>query len=246
MIALALVLLATLAVPSLLRDPGERVRALSERYREHLLERRPDLAVRWRVRGARHELAVIDEATLDRDAATVAVLIAETQAIAAAGLDPVSASLKRMLEARLQEEQAQVAAGGTLRYEPMAWVRLLRGTLEGVVASPRRSPCQRAATMTPILSAAPELLRAASIVVREPWADPALRDSLEVTQRWLREALPAIALDCRDPLRLGAFVQADTLALQALGRFGAYFLADTTFDDPAPGDRRSPRGAAGR
>lgn len=242
----ALLLTAALTSPALPRDPAERVRALGERYREHLLEHRPDLALRWGVQGARPRLEPLTEATLERDAAIVAALQAEVAELGSAPLDAEHASLVRMLAGRLAEEQAQVGEGGELWREPFAWVRLLRGTLERALAEARRSPCERAQLMTPLLASAPELWRGASIVMRGPAGGPGLRDSLESARQWLREELPPLALACRDAPRLGLFVQADSLAIRALERYGAFLLGDPSF---APGRRTAEpdsRGAAGR
>lgn len=242
----ALLLIAALAAPAPPADPAARVRALGERYREHLLERRPDLAVRWRVQGARHALAPITEATLARDAAWLASLRAEVEAVPAAALDPASASLLRMLAGRLAEEEAQSGAGGILHRDPFAWVRLLRDLAADAADADRRSPCQRAQALAPVLERAPELWRSASIVMRGPAPAEGLRDSLHAARQWLRDELPARVLDCRDPLVLGAFVRADSQAVYALGVYGAFVLGDSAFATPRIGERRSERGAVGR
>ncbi len=245
-LAPALLLLAALAANALPREPAERVRALGERYRAHLLAHRPDLALRWRLNGARAQWAPVSAATLRRDAAIVAALRAEAEAVDAAALDAESASLHRMLTSRLAEEEAQSAPGGALWRDPLAWVGMLRDLVAGAVDDARRSACQRTQAVTPVLRAAPELMRAATLVIGGPADREGLRDSLESARHWLRAGLPALALECRDPARLGDFVRADSLAVQALGDFGAFVLADTTFNGPARVGRRSVRGAAGR
>ena len=242
----ALLLAAALASPALPRDPAERVRALGERYREHLLEHRPDLALRWGVQGAKPRLEPLTEATLGRDAAIVAALQAEVAELGAAPLDAEHASLVRMLTGRLEEEQAQVGEGGELWRDPLAWVRLLRGTLERALAEAKRGPCDRAQLMAPLLASAPELWRGASIVMRGPTEAPGLRDSLDAARQWLREELPPQALTCRDAPRLGAFVQADSLAIRALERYGAFLLGDPSFGSGPRSTRLDSRGAAGR
>lgn len=242
-LALVLMLHSASAVAAPAAEPAARVRALVDRYREHLLAHRPDLAMRWAVEGARPRLEPLSEVTLVRDAAFTAELAHEIDAVPAARLDPENASLHRMLAGRVAEERAQV---GELRRDPLAWVRLVRTAIESATAAPKRTPCDRAQAMATLLGSAPELWRGAAIVLREPSTEPALADSLAATRQWMREALPPLALDCRDAVRLGNFVQADSLAVRALETLATFVLADSTFATARVSNGRSPRGAAGR
>jgi len=245
-LALALTFASVAVGAALPADPAARVRVLGERYREHLLAHRPDLAARWSVDGARLAIAPLTEVTLARDARFTADLAREVEAVPVAKLDAESASLHRMLMGRLAEERAQVAEQGTLRRDAFAWVKLVRDVADHALAAPRSQPCDRASALAGLLRATPELWRGAVVVLREPTPGSALADSLAAARQWLRGSLSPHVLDCRDALRLGAFVQADSQAVQALETFATFMLADSTFATPRGSEARSPRGAAGR
>ncbi len=243
LLALALMLASASAVAAPAAEPAARVRALTERYRSHLLSHRPDLAMRWGLDGARPAIAPLTEATLERDARMLEGLAQDIAAVPVAQLDAESASLHRMLAGRVEDEADQIRA---LRHDAFAWVRLLRDAVEHALSAGKRLPCDQAHVAAPLLRSAPELWRGALVVLRAPAPTPALAESLVAARQWLREALPPRVLDCRDALRLGAFVQADSQAVMALESLATFALGDSAFATPRVPHGRSPRGAAGR
>jgi hypothetical protein len=229
---LTLLVVGLLAAAPMPATPGTEaaIRALADRYREHLVERRPDLAWRWGVPGTRPRLPWFSASALRRDAARVDSLHAAVLALDSAGLDLEYAARRRMLLLRTTDERVQLAA---LTHEPLAWSALVTDLVHAQLARPGAKPCDHARRLLPVLAASPELWRSASIVLGAPMPSPARRDSLAAAARVLRERLPAAVGGCREPQTLAAFARADTAALAALARFAGFVLGDT-LRGPAP------------
>jgi uncharacterized protein (DUF885 family) len=210
------------------RTPGSLLHAAATRYQAHLLMARPDLASRAGRTDADDRLEPVTEATLDRDATELAAIEG-----ALAGIDPAALGARDRatldtLRLRANRE-ADALRAGTWRTNPDAYLALAHDAPLEAATRPRVSACERARRASARLRVLPELLRAAEVNLREARDF----DRGAAVARWraammdLRLELPRRFDDCHDAGRYAAFVEADTLALDAMTRF-ARFLGGNT------------------
>jgi len=198
-------------------DAGAVLRGAEREYREHLLRARPDLATRFRVRGADARLVPVTEATLAADSLWLERLAARLAAIDRAALGPATAARLDTLRARVEAERAPYASGAWRR-DPAAYLALGPGAVLAAAAAPGAGACTRAKHAAARLRALPEVLRSARVTLAAaPLADTSAAPWLAAMDS-LR-ALPARLAACRDPAREADLVEADTLALEACARF---------------------------
>jgi hypothetical protein len=216
--------------------PAARLADAERRYASHLLADRPDLASREGARRADGRLEPVTEATLQRDAGLLAALADSLAAIDGATLGARDRARLDTLRVRVAHEREPLVSGAW-RCDPSRYLALAVDAPLASARRPRTSACDRARLATGRLRMVPEVLRAAQVNLegaaigdREAAAAP-WRGAMQV----LRDSLPDLFSDCREPERFARFVEADTLALEAMGRFTRFLLE-------APAAPRAPAG----
>ena len=205
--------------------PAARLHAAAARYRRHLLSERPDLASRAGLERADSRLEPVTEATLGRDAATLSALGESLATLDTATLARRDRATLDTLRARVGRELAPLR-DGTWRSDPAIYLGLAHDAPLESARRARRSPCERARRTAGRLRGVPETLRAAEVALR----GARIADPEAEAARWrvamldLRVTLPALFSDCHEGERYAAFVEADTLALEAMGRFTRFLL----------------------
>jgi len=221
------VLLAAAALAAAAPGDDARLRALEERYRQHLLVERPDLGSRFGIERADEQLVPLTTPSLERDAALLAALSDSLGTIRRDALAPARRAALDSLAAHVAFERAPLLAGRWQR-EAAPYAELVDSAVFDAATRRKVVACARMRRALQRLRSVPELLRAAEITLRAGAVtdrDTALAHLASLQQR-LRVALPALSLACHEADRNADLVEADTLALVATRRF-AGFLAES-------------------
>lgn len=230
MLLLATMLFALLCCTGATRErTHEPLRRVQRGFDAWLLEARPDLATRYGLPHAETRLEPVTALSLATARATLSPLRDSLVHIERGALGPRGAAAYDSLAARIEREWSAIERDTWTR-EPAAYVPLTVGAVLDVALAPRVTPCERARRALKRLRRVPEVLRAAQVQLRSAHDF----DRERTLAAWdagllaLRADAPAAVQGCREPGRNADFVEADSLALDAIVRFVRYVREDLT------------------
>jgi len=189
---------------------------LVSRYEALLAIHRPDLAQRYALPARSVPFVPLNEATIDKHAAELRFLLAAVDSIGHG--DGARADT---LRARIARELDETAAGGALRRDALLWLDIVAAAASTPFESGPALGCDRTHRAALHLSAVPEALRGAAVLMHgaNP-PDPQVFESrLASLEGLLRRDLPARTDACKEGRRLAEFAEADTLAAASLNVF---------------------------
>ena len=202
-------------------DADARMARLSQRFLDGWLERRPQLATRLGLHRWDDRLVPVSEASVAADLAWLAGIDRELAAIPRGALSFERAQEAEVLAARVRRERLELAGVQRWRQDPGWYLDMIAGGIQSLVERQAASPCDRAHALIGRLTMVPEVLRAATINLRDP-----VRIEVEAAlPRYgalialYRGPVAQLALACHDTREQGAFGEADSAAIAAIERF---------------------------
>jgi len=195
------------------------VRWLEDAYYDHLVRDRPDLATRAGLRGSESALVPVTEASIAEDDSALSDLEARIARVDRAALEPDGLARLDSLRARVARERAPYLSGAW-RNDPSVYFALAPGAVLDVATLPHATACTRARHAERRLRMVPEVLRSARVNLGHS-VPPVGSDDAAL---WLAaidslRAIPDRLESCRDSQRQAGLIEADSLAIEALGRF---------------------------
>ena len=187
---------------------------LESRYAPLAWRHRPDLAEQWGLAPYSVRFQGLDEASLDAHHRELRRLLSAADTLPAG---PRADSLR----AHLRRDLAEAAPGGVLRRDALVWLDIVAAAARAPFALGSVHGCDRTRRATLQLTAIPEALRAAIVLLRgSSHPDPTqLEARLAGVERLLRDDLPKRTEACKESRRLAEFVEADSLAAASLAQF---------------------------
>ena len=150
-----------------------------------------------------------------------------------AGLAPAAppaapADERALLAAAVERDLVELEVLRPFQRDPGAYLTLLATSVETALLRSSGSPCARLQRAARRLAAAPEVLRAARLNLKDP---PRILVELAIERgagvlRFLREAVPRTTAGCRSTRLQADLAQADTTAVRAIEGFLDYLEQD--------------------
>jgi uncharacterized protein (DUF885 family) len=202
--------------------------SLGERYIQHELATRPQLATRLGIHDHDDRLIPVTGVSLAEDAQWTRQLQGEIQKIPRAALSPERQLEYDLLRARLAGDLLEIETLKPFEHDPSAYLELVAGSIQSLLQRDFASPCRRLHAVSRRLRQVPEVLRAARINLRQPsrLATEVAIEQYAGVLRLDREGIGALSARCKDPALQGDVAEADSVALRAVEDFIRYLRRD--------------------
>jgi uncharacterized protein (DUF885 family) len=220
-LALALGLALGIAGPLFADTQDERLVKLGDEFLDGWLTRHPELATRLGLHGWDSKLVPVTQASVESDVQWLREMRARLRAIPIGELSFERAQEHDLLMARIERERIDLEEVRSWERNPGYYLDLVAGSVLAVLERDYSSPCERVILATRRLKQVPEVLRAARVNLKDP---PRLYTEVAIAQfagalDFYRTTIPALTVECREPLLHGDLAEADSLAVHAVQEF---------------------------
>jgi hypothetical protein len=227
-LALALGLALGIAGPLFADTPDEGLVKLGDEFLDGWLTRHPQLATRLGLHGWDSKLVPVTQASVASDVQWLREMRARVRAIPIGELSFERAQEHDLLMARIERERIDLEEVRSWERNPGYYLDLVAGSVLAVLERDYSSPCERVSLATRRLRQVPEVLRAARVNLKDP---PRLYTEVAIAQfagalDFYRTTIPALTVECREPLLHGDLAEADSLAVHAVQEFLEELRAD--------------------
>jgi uncharacterized protein (DUF885 family) len=205
-----------------------RFTRLADAFLDGWLGRRPQFATRLGLHRWDDTLVPVTGASVASDVAWLAGLQQELAAIPRRQLTFEHAQEAAVLGARLARERLELEGVRRWEQDPGWYLDMIAGGIQSLIDRPAAPVCERTRALAGRLAMVPEILRAATINLRDP-VRPAVEAALPryaATVALYRGPVAAQALACRDVRLQAALGEADSAAIAAIARFTALLRDD--------------------
>lgn len=241
---LAAALGATLATAGQARAGNwdARFDALAQEFLGRWLGANPQMVTRLGLHDEDRRLARITETTLDEDTRWLRDFQQRLSRVPAAGLSPDRIADLELMESRIERLRYEAEVLQPYANDPSAYADIVGGSIALVLERDFDSVCGRMRSLSRRLDEVPEVLRAARLNLRRAsrvHTEVGI-ERFEAVLRLYREAVPAMAAPCREPLLQADLAEADTAAVRAVEAFLVFLereLLPQAGEDFALGER---------
>jgi uncharacterized protein (DUF885 family) len=228
--AVALVVLGVLSLAAIANaeSQDDRFARLSGEFLDHWLASRPQAATRLGLHTHDDRLVPVTQASLIEEAAWLREFRTRLNGVPRAGLTFEHQLDRDVLASRIESQLLDLEVIRPFENNPNSYLDLVAGSIQSLLQRNFAPLCARLKLTTRRLEQVPEVLRAASLNIKNP---PRIATETAISQfegvlRLYREQIPAIASHCKDPRAQADLAEADSLAVKAIEKFLTYLRND--------------------